>query len=434
MAENKSIVMHNPGQVDAFGYSISFVKNQTEQTEEKAYDATNYVTEINVFESLFAKACQLQIGVFDGGGLMETMALQTGDFVDVTIMKDEDSEKVIKRFAILEIRDIKRVGNSQAKTYTISGVTMPAFKNKLKTVMRGLKGKHSDMVTTICTDFLDIPEVDVEPTYGDFTLVSPGRAPFKLLSQIMQHAISEENGETGSLYFFYEDRDGHKFWTLNKIIAEANTHTLSVSVDKNRDAESDLSKIQFFAQLKAGSQTERIASGMYENEVIEFNHLSRNITSTKWKLEESGEGLLQLGSALVVDKANNLKQWTDQTESKIRGLPGLSKFRSADEAFDGVNNFGRKFGSVIAQKAMFNQIIYAIQIFGNTNIKAGDLVDITSPALAMQTDAPELDFSLVGRFLVGDVRHRIVDGEQFITVLNIFKDGYEAEFTPQASK
>jgi hypothetical protein len=112
----------------------------------------------------------------------------------------------------------------------------------------------------------------------------------------------------------------------------------------------------------------------------------------------------------------------------------MVKVRSSEEAYDGVNNYSRKFGAMMAQKAMFNQIIYAVQIFGNPNIKAGDILDITAPSLSMQSSSPELDFSLQGKFLVGDVRHRVVNGEQFMTILNIFKDGYETEYKQDIDK
>lgn len=433
MAESKDIVMHNPGQPDAFGYQIAFVKKPAEG-DEKSYSATQYVTEFNVYESLFAKGLCLTLGVFDGGGLMETLALQPGDMVDLTLFKDEDSEKLVKRFVILNIGNISRAPNSQAKTYTVSAMTMPAFLNKKKTVYRGFKGKHSDMVTTICKDYLEMEEVEVEATYGDFTVVAPGKAPFKLLSQIMLHSISEEGGESASLYFFYEDRDGFKFKTLNKIVADANVHSYTLSVDKNVDGVSDLTKIQHFSQLKAGSQSERMAAGMYENEVVEFDPISRSISSTLWKFKEAGEPLQLLGKNAVVDKVNNLAQWTSDVESKVRGLANMVKFRVNDEAFEGTNNYGRKFGAMVAQKAMFNQIIYAIQIFGTTNIKAGDVLDITAPSMSMQNDAPQLDFSLQGKFLVGDVRHRVVGGENFVTILNIFKDGFETEYKQEEEK
>lgn len=433
MATETDIVMHNPGQPDAFGYQVAFVKTK-ENGEEASYSATQYVTELNVFESLFAKAMQLTMGVFDGGGLMETLALQPGDGIDVMLMKDEDSAKLIKRFIILNIGNGGRATNSSAKTYTISAMTMPAFLNKKNTVYKGFKGKHSDMIVDVCFEHLGIENLQLEETYGDFSLVSPGKSAFSVISQVMMHAISAEGGEDASLFFFYEDRDSHKFWTLNKIIKEANVHTYSVSVDKNVDGVADLSKIQHFQQLKAGSQSERIQSGMYENEIVEFDHISRSITNTLWKFKESSDKIQALAPSPVLDKVNNIAQWVNTTESKVRGLSNMVKFRSNDEAFDTVNNYGRKFGSMVAQKAAFNQIIYAVQIFGTTDIKAGDVLDISAPAMRMQSDSPELDFSLQGKFLVGDVRHRMINGEQFITVLNLFKDGYETEYTQEANK
>lgn len=434
MAQTNStdVVIHNQGHVDAFGYQAALVKKSG--SDEKKYSITAFASEINVFESLFAKAMCCTVSMFDGAGLMETIALQPGDEIEIVLFTDENSKKLIKRFVILNIDNINRVDNSQAKTYRLSGISAHAFLNKRATVYRAFKGTHSDMVKQLCADYLALPEIEIEPSVGDTQVVSGGRTPFKMLAQLMMHAISAEGGETNSLYFFFEHRDGVSFKTLRKIVADATEpHKLCVSVDKNVDGAPDLSKIQAFAQLKAGSQAERISAGMYENEIVEYDHISRKINSTQWKYKDSGKGLQLLAGQRAAED-ENVDPWVTTEETKLRGKFNVVKLRAADEAFDQLNNYGKKFGSMVAQKAMFNQIIYAIQIFGNTDIKAGDLVDIEAPALAMAGSSPELDFSLTGRFLVGDVRHRVMNGEQFLTVLNIFREGYDVAYKPEAAK
>jgi len=429
MASSTEVVMHNPGKPDAFGYQIAFVKASGE-----VYSATSYVTEINVWESLFAKAMCCRIGVFDGGGLMETIALQPGDKIDITLLKDEDGDKLIKTFIISDVGSVSRVGNSQGKTYAISGMAEHAFANMTKTVYRGFKGTYDSMLKKLCADYLSLQDVETEATVGDTTLVSPGKAPFKLISQMMLHAVSGRWGAEDSLYFFYEDRDGVKFKTLKSIVTDAVVHPYSVSIDKNVDGVPDLTKIQHFVQLKAGSQTERINAGMYENEIVEYDHISRTFGSKKFSYEQTADQLRLLGQGDIVDKANNVKQFVNDAQSTIRGLSNLVKFRAADEAYDRTGTLREKYGTMVAQKTLFNQIIYSVQIFGNPGIKVGDVMEVTSPSLSMQGEAPELDFSFQGRFLVGDIRHRVVNGEQFVTVLNLFKDGYETEFVRQQSK
>jgi len=428
------LVLHNQGKPDAFGYQAAFVKVAKDGAEETAYSITQFASEINVYESLFAKSMQCSVGIFDGAGLMETIALQPGDYIDITLFAGEDDEnKLVKRFVILNIGNVQRAVNSQAKTYTVSGLTLPAFLNKKNTLYRAYKTNLGDVVRRICQEDLAISaeKLEVEPTVGDTQLVLTGKTPFQGISQIMQHAISRDGGVSKSLYFFYEDRDGFRFKTLSKIIADAVAHKYVVSIDKNPEGtEADLGKIQYFAQLKAGSQSERMAAGMYENEVVEFDPIARRVTARKFNFAEKGQELLELGANVVADVANNVEPWiTGDAAGKVRGLSNLVKFRVNDEAYEGqVNGLGEKYGAMVAQKAMFNQIIYAVQIFGNPTIKVGDVLDVTAPALAMQGKAPELDHSLNGKFLVGDVRHRIVNGEQFVTILNIFKDGVEAEY------
>jgi hypothetical protein len=424
------IVQHNPGQPDAFGYSIAFVKATGGQT----YSVTQYVAEIDVWESLFAKAMCCKLGVFDGGGLMETIALQPGDIIRVTIYADEEGDKLIKDFLISEITGGNRTDNSAAKTYNVSGMSRHAYNNMKANVYRGFSSTYSDMLKKVCSDYLGLDDVDIESTVGNTTIVSPGKPPFKVIGQLMTHAVSGRWGPEDSFFFFYEDRDKVRFKTLKSIVTDAKVHPFIVSVDKNVDGPTDLIKIQHYSQLKAGSQTERINSGMFENEIVEVDFLSRTFGSKKFSYEKAGDQLRMLGQGDIVDKANNVKDFVNESASTIRGLSNLVKWRVADESFDREGTMRDKYGTMVAQKALFNQLIYAVQIFGNPGIKAGDIVDVTSPALSMQGDAPSLDNMFQGRFLVGDVRHRIVNGEQYLTVLNLFKDGFETANVREESK
>lgn len=423
------VVLHNQNQPDAFGYQIALVKPTGE-----TYSLSQYVTELNVWESLFAKACVCKIGIFDGAGFIEQVAMQPGDMLRVVMFAHEDGKKLTKTFYINDIGSGARTGNSQAKTYTVSAMTLHAYKNMSKHVYRGMKGVYGEIVQKISKDFMDVELAEVEETYGDITLVSPGKSPFKLISQVMMQAVSARWGVEGSLFFFYEDRDGIRFKTLNSIIADADVHNYILSVDKNVDGTADLRKIQHFVQLKNGSQTERILGGMYENEVVEFDHMSRSFVNVRNQYTRTADQLRMLGGGDIVDKANNIEGFVNDVESTIRGISNLVKFRSSDDAYDRHSEYREKYGYMIAQKAMFNQLIYAIQIFGTTEIKCGDLIDVTAPAISMQSDAPELDKSFQGKFLVGDIRHRIVNGEQFVTVLNLFKDGMETDNVRDASK
>lgn len=423
------VILHNQNQPDAFGYQIALVKPTGE-----TYSLTQYATEINVWESLFAKACICKIGIFDGAGFMQQVAMQPGDTINLTLMKDEDSKKLIKKFIISEIGAGARAGNSQAKTYTVSAMTPHAFKNMHKKVYRGMSGLASDLVKRICNDYLETELHEIEFTHGQMKIASPGKSPFQMLTQIQLRAISGRHDEKHSLFFFYEDREGIKFKTLNSLIEDADTHKFVLSVDKNVDGVADLYKIQHFAQLKVGNQAERIKSGMYQNEVVEFDHLSRRFQNTQVSYGETAQQLRALGAGDVVDIANNVEGFVNEAKTAIRGLSNVVKFRTSDEAFDKTDEYRTKHGYMLTQKAMFNQIVFAVQIFGTPEIKVGDIVDVTAPAMSMQSDAPELEKTFQGRFLVGDIRHRVVNGEQYSTILNLFKDSMETDNVREASK
>lgn len=412
----------NPDGFDAFTYGVSFIKQDTG----KEYDINAFVDEFNVWESLFAKAMQAKLLITDGAGLVETIALQPGDQVRIVAFKGADNEvKLDKTFEILSIGMGQQVSNKQGRVYSISCVTSPAVKNKVRIVNRALSGKLSDMATTVAREYLDIAEVEVEETFGEKkNVVMPGYRPFKMLQWLANHAVSLDGGEDNSFYLFYEDRDGFRFKTLRQILSDATRHEYTMVGDSARFGDSkDVYRIISFQQNRMGSNASRLESGMIQNETLEFDILGRKLMTKKFDFAKDAEKLRLMGSATLV--ANTASVIAEETKAK--GVTNALKIRSAEEGYGETNTMGRKYGAMMAQKAMFNQLSYTLTLAGNPAIKAGDKIMVEAGALNAD-DVRGMDKFLNGEFLVGNVRHRMVGTREFNTVIDIFKDGYDTEY------
>ena len=420
----KNFVQHNIHSPEGFAYAVSLIKDTS--SGEKEYDVSNFVSEINVWESLFAKSMQCLIGFVDGAGLVEHIALEPGDQIEITIVKDQNDVKINKRFYILSIDQGNRVTNSQGRTYTIGAVTKAAHMNKLANVIRSYKGTLGESLQSIARDYLSINDVDIEPTSGYRTVCMTGLSPFNIFDWISKQALSA-NGRTDSLYYFYETADGFKFKTLRKIVEEANTHNYTLTVDKNKQHnEKDIYSIMDFHQNQLGSQHSRIDGGLYQNELMQFDIINREIKSKKYKYSDDYDKIHVIGKNPVTDLQVNYPKWINP-ETKNKGTTASLRIRSDETAFGQTNTLEQKYNHTLAQGALFNQISLSMSFFGNPKIRSGDLIDIEAGDLSAK-EQKELDFLLNGKFLIANVRHRIVNAEQYVTHIDVFKDGFDTPY------
>lgn len=414
------LIIYNKDGLDTFQYGIELVK-----PDGTRLGIGTFVSEFNVWESLFAKAMQFKMGLVDAAGLIGKFGITTGDTVSLSLaLHDNDTKKIVVDFVILEVGDGDRTDNSQGRTFVISGLHMSAHLNQLSTVTESYNATLSDIVTTICSKHLEIDSIEVEPTAGARKMVSPGNNPFDVIGWCCKNAQNAA-GDKDSLYFFWQTSDGHKFKTVRKMIADATVHPYTVAVDKNAVGdETDVFRILGFQQLKLGNQTQRTTGGLYENELIQFNHLNRNINGTKQNYVDQQKGVQVLRKQPVADLTQVANTWISDSSSKIRGNAAHVRFRSDDAAIEQQNTYQEKYHASLMQQQLFNQIGFALEVHGNPSIRAGDVIDIDSPELS-SVDNKGKDWVLHGKFLVADVRHRVWHAEHYRTYLTVYADGYD---------
>lgn len=404
------------------------------------------VDSLDVWESLFAKSMQLQLVISDGLGFKETSGIQPGDFIDMVLLKtDKLPKKIDKTFRIMSIVAGTASPNLSGKRYFILAVTEPAILNKVSLINKAYSGKLTDIVKSVCEEYLKIAPDKLkieESTNEKKNVVMPAARPFKMIDWCATQAISSEGGEDNSFYLFYENSDGFKLKTTRQIIKDANDAVDGAEVWKYTlmgDAspignEKDVYRILEFNKNKATSASARLDEGSHENETLEFDFLKRARTSKKTDFSVDWKKFMNLGTFPVVDVKNNFdslrQEGGDAGEKKSMGTLAKLKIRSSESSFGENNSQGRKHHALIIQQSMFNQLSYTLQFEGNPQMRAGDLIDIQAKENTVNKEKEE-DRYLTGKFLIGNVRHQISGMDKLLTVVDVFKDGYEYEDTPK---
>jgi hypothetical protein len=414
------LIISNQGGLDTFQYGIELAKADGSAT----LGIGKFVSEFNVWESMFAKAMQFKMGLVDAAGIVGKFGIQTGDLVNVDLALNENGDKISTQFVILEIGNGERTDNSQGRTFVISGLHVSAHLNQLKPVTKSYNGSFDQIVQGICSDYLQINDLDAEPASGTRKLVPNGGKPFDVIGWCCKNA-QNGSGDADSLYMFWQTADGHKFKTLRTQLADADVWEYTMAVDKNQSQDSsDVFRVLNVQQLKLGHQATRTAGGLYENEILQFDHLNRNISSTKKNYADQQQAVHVLRQQPVADLNQVSNKWTSDSSVSTPGLAAMVKVRSNDTAVEQQNSYEQKFNAATMQAQLFNQMGFALEIYGNPGIRAGDIIDVDAPELSSAANKGK-DWVLHGQFLVADVRHRVYHAEHYRTYLTVYADGFD---------
>ena len=431
-------------QIDQFGYKITLVKRTNGVSTEVGFNT--YVRHFKIFESLFSKFTYIEGLILDGMNVTQRFGIQPGDLFRVDIFKDPSDiaphERIQKDFVIEHLGGQERSTGNKAAKFTFRAVSETGHRGLKNKVKKSFRGKGSAIVSAIRSQYLD-PTMKMESigSFGNMRCVIPSLTPFEAIENISKQCMSGSNPTDGN-YFFYEVRDTVYFKPLKAIVAAANNHKYVLAADKNRapdlQAANDYFRIIEFQHHESTDQRNYLQNGTLSNKVLTFDFITREIKTTGFSILALKEDILLMGQHLLMDS-----QEVDHFVTK-QGQPGTDEVTSlfvrcsnrsylekpkdentifcSEEFIEKVRPFAQ------AQRGLMNQTVLTISILGNPRIKPGDTVEIEM-AQASGDFVDEKDFVLHGKFLVGSSAHSITDMDNYTTILELFKDGYERDIS-----
>jgi hypothetical protein len=173
-------------------------------------------------------------------------------------------------------------------------------------------------------------------------------------------------------------------------------------------------------------QRENLKKGALKNKTISFNFISRKVDETVFDIRQQSKDVLIMGPNLLMneEELNNL------IGDDVQGDEDPNLYvRCNNQSYDQVEDFfAIARGPSQAQKILMNQTVVTIKVHGNPKLKPGDTIelDVNQPSAE---STKEVDFVLSGKFLVGSVVNSVTDLENYITICDLFKDGYERSIT-----
>jgi len=434
MALTQSLVI-NDKKIDQFGYKVTFYKKTNKSATQVGF--TTYVRYFRLYESLMSKFMYIEGIITDGGGMVQRLGIQPGDVLEIELYKDpSDSveEKISKEFVIEQLGGQNRTDGQKASRYSfraVSAIGYEGIKNKIK---KSFKGKAKDIVLEIANTYLAAPPAMINTsnftdTSGDIVYNAASLSPFETIENVCIQSVASDNPKDAN-FFFYETRDSLNFKSLKKIVSSANAFVYVLKVDKNRDdvsASNDYFRIQDITHHNSTDQRQKLKDGVLKNKTVSFNFISRKVEETTFDLKKDYKDILVMGDYLLMDD-EEIDNFVGDTSRTTDEEPNIF-VRCSQECYDQVvDNKIQSRPFAKAQRGLMNQTVVTIKIHGNPKLRPGDIIELKVPQ-ASGHKKEERDFILSGKFLIGSAAHTVTDANNYVTVCDLFKDGYERNIT-----
>jgi hypothetical protein len=382
---------YNPGDIIIDSFSVNSSRGTLNL-------ASSFVS-ASIFESIFTPGIIGDIVVLDTDDQLGQLKM-TGDETVELSFKAPGGESAKYKFALHALDDLKSSGSQKSKMYTLKVVSEEALHSKTNYIQKSFNSTISDMVKDIHKNFMKSEkEIEVEETKGKQKIIISHQNPYKATDVVRRRGISNEN--KSSSFVFFETRSGgnqkFKFTTIEKLFdgEVVKEFQQSDAVNSSMMNKTD-NNILAYEVPKQFSATDRIATGgkrrVSSFDVRTHTYKTKDIDTDATKYKTGGTG--SYDSSEFKSKYFNPKippQAVIPVDTSQRPVTTIPE-QTADQ---------QAFLAALMQNAM------KIKVYGDANLKAGDMVNAAIPNKVSTTSNKDTDPLLSGKFLVSRIHHQI---------------------------
>jgi hypothetical protein len=174
-------------------------------------------------------------------------------------------------------------------------------------------------------------------------------------------------------------------------------------------------------------------NGVHSSEVVYIDLLNRTVGNNnskhlfKYTDEEHRKTLLSLGefdafdiTTEIFEREGRPDPGTSASLDTSYDITPASKIAFSETAWDRTDYMHDKYPYDAAQRALFEQNKVTIEVYGNPEIRPGNIIYLEIPKQKQETGYSK---RLDGYYLITGVRHN-VSGNRFQTLIDLHKDSY----------
>lgn len=370
----------------------------------------NLVQRMDIYESITNYTLSADIYISEGIELLNNFPMNGEEFISFS-MQTPSRKKLTFDFFVESIEGVGTTDNAMLKTYVLRCVTKDFLKNSYTLFSKRYTDLPYDVALNmvIKEDLGSGKPITIEATKGKFDYVVNNVRPFQVVDLIKERAVSNEKNKS-SVFFFYEDNEGYKFVTLEKLITERKSKTegpggLRFFYDtanraSNLEQVINVRNILSYETMQQGSSIQKVRSGRMANQVRQFDILhgtyfdkyEYNNMSDASEYKKTDEDIDFNSSAFNADVTSN---------------PGRSSIVFKDGTRPEMEHnknihWKRPFQEKIAQYGL------TLRVYGDSNILVGDMVEVNIPDISGTTKERKVQEIFSKNFIIVSQNHMLI--------------------------
>ena len=381
----------------------------------------------NYYESLYSPVVSANMMFVDAGGST------ADDKENITSIKEglpitalEDVQvKIQTKFGTLDFtKDAFKVTSSpimdqesNRMTVLLNLINDKEIKNSELPIFDRFVGKISDTVIKILQQKLQISrdKIDVESTKNSYGITGKGRGALNIILDLCRRSVPVK-GDAG--YFFYQTQDGFNFKSIDSLLSQDSKqkYVYSGALKENLENSDNDFKILLAPSIKKDQDiTKALKNGTYVNRNVFFNPQTFEHSEIIFSVDKDGVKKT-LGGDLPV-KPENVKGFTKTNHHIL----DIGSFETQNQ---NPNNDPREWQATSQMRYnLLHSIVMNIQIPCNTELRAGDIIEIDIESQQEdKVDSPS-DDQQGGKYLILHLCHHF-DTLRSYTSLTLVRDSY----------
>lgn len=366
-------------------------------------DLSQLYQQISIYESTVIPGVNANITIMEDKNFAAVLPLIGEETVTISFNTPSLAGPTYT-FSVASMKDASPTTNQKTKEYNLECVATEVNTHKSTLIQKSYNTNIHNMITDIVSTFLkSSKKVITEATMGIQQYIVQNKKPFEAIHDLVKRSASSTN--KSSSFVFFENQAGFNFKTLEGMLKGT-----SVATYTNNSITADSIYRVIFRNLIGYNLPEqfntpsKIGSGAFASVTKTMDVKNMNFVNN----------LLQPAAMnIITNSANFIAQFAKSAGQSIH-IPTDSR-KPPDFIADFLNN----------QKAFvanLDQLKMTVRIFGDSTIKAGDVITLQMMQVDSSTGNSYLDPVLTGNWLITDLRHIILTSDhkpQYTCILDL---------------
>ena len=412
---------------------LKAIRVVVERYNQEIIDITSSITELSLYESIYAPFVYGELIVVDNSAMLSTFPFIGQE--KVLIYWERENKTFTKVFRITDVFDVRQI-NDQTGGYGLSITSEQQVRNSISLFSKSYKGNSSEIIEKIYKEFL-LTDIDVRTTgYLAHNIVFPFIKPLQAINMIQRATPAFDK----TPMFVFETVYGEKpvLDSMKNMLDQDPVLTLQMKNNTNADPQNGLAsnKMEEFRNQvygitinRAYNTLDQLGSGAYACQTLAVDISNRSYNVTDFDFTKHAPTIASkdwISTFFTFDDVLNADEPNNVIVNGIRSTSAPVQYRNA-RAYDDYPNLNTVDENIVAGMRSYMKRLKSTSINVHMNsvvdLEAGKTVDLDyyrfSPKL--QSEDPQ-DKVNSGKYLIAALRHYVKNGEYTMS-LELVRDG-----------